>query len=138
MNLKPFFHSAEIIARRDVSAHFRDISENVLTFLYFATGVAFWAATLGRLAFVASYFQFLIVGLLVLGVYNTSFNYMNTVSTEVRRGYMKYLLSLPISRSGFSLGRIIAGSVEGIVYAAVLLAFAILVMGLGVDAKQRV
>lgn len=118
-----------LIAKRDFHAHFRGFSNNLWLFMYFITGAVFWAVSLGRLVSVPSYFQFLVVGLMVLGVYNTSFNYMNVVSTEVRRGYMKYLLALPVSRGGLTVGRVLAGAAQGIVYATVLLAFAVVMIG---------
>src|SRR3989442_13580446 len=112
------------IAKRDLYAHFRSLPNNLLLFMYFITGAAFWAVSLGRLVLVPSYFQFLIVGLTVLGIYNTSFNYMNVVSTEVRRGYMKYLLALPLSRGGLTVARVLAGASQGIVFVERLVAFA--------------
>jgi ABC-2 type transport system permease protein len=118
-----------VIARRDFYAHFRSLSNNLFLFMYFITGAVFWAVSLGRLVAVPSYFQFLVVGLAVLGIYNTSFNYMNVVSTEVRRGYMKYLLALPVSRGGLTVGRVLAGASQGIVYVAILLAIAVTMIG---------
>ena len=61
------------------------------------------------------------MGLLILGVYNTSYNYMSIIGTEVRRGYVKYLLVLPVSRGGITVGRVLAGTIQGIVYVAILL-----------------
>jgi ABC-type transport system involved in multi-copper enzyme maturation permease subunit len=55
---------------------------------------------------------------------------MNVVSTEVRRGYMKYLLALPFSRGGLTVGRVFAGAAQGIAYVAILLAFAVAMTGL--------
>lgn len=129
MSNRLFIHSMYIIAKRDFLAHFRSLSNTLILFLYFATGVAFWAATLGGLTVLVSYFQFLLIGLLVLGVYNTSYNYMNVISTEVRRGYTKYLLALPISLGGLTLGRVLTGAFQGIVYVAVLLIFATPLIG---------
>jgi ABC-type polysaccharide/polyol phosphate export permease len=81
----------------------------------------FWAITLGRLVILPNYFEFLLAGLLVMGVYNTSVNYADVIYAELRRGQMKYLLSLPVDRKGFALGRVVAGTVQGIVYSLVLL-----------------
>lgn len=130
MNPRVFFYSLTIIVKRDLVAHFSSLSNNFISFLYFITGVVFWAASLGRLVSLPGYFQFLIVGLMILGVYNTSFYYMNVVSREVRKGYLKYLLALPISRGGFTLGRVLTGALTGMTYVAGLFIFAALVMGL--------
>lgn len=130
MSRRLFTHSMLVIAKRDFYAHFRSPSTTLFLFIYFITGAAFWAVSLGRLVVVPSYFQFLIVGLTVLGIYNTSFNYMNVVSTEVRRGYTKYLLALPFDRGGLTVGRVLAGAAQGMAYVAILLAFAVAMMGL--------
>lgn len=129
MNRSLFVSSMLVIAKRDFYAHFSNFSNNLWLFMFFITGAVFWAVSLGRLVLVANYFQFLIVGLMVLGVYNTSFNYMNVVSTELRRGYMKYFLALPLSRGGLTIGRVLAGAAEGIVYVAILFAFAVAMIG---------
>jgi len=118
-----------VIAKRDFYAHFSSLSNNLWLFMFFITGAAFWAVSLGGLVLVPNYFQFLIVGLMVLGIYNTSFNYMNVVSTEARRGYKKYLMALPLSRAGLTIGRVLAGAAEGIVYVAILFAFAVAMIG---------
>ncbi len=129
MNRKLFISSMLLIAKRDFYVHFSSFSNNLWLFMFFITGAVFWAVSLGRLVLVPNYFQFLIVGLMVLGVYNTAFNYMNIVSTEVRRGYVKYLLALPVSRGGLTIGRVLAGASEGIVYVAILFAFAVAMIG---------
>src|SRR5438034_10899715 len=54
---------------------------------------------------------------------------MNVVSTELRRGYMKYFLALPLSRGGLTIGRVLAGAAERIVYVAILFAFAVAMIG---------
>src|SRR5438128_3176752 len=118
-----------VIVKRDVLAHFRSVSNTFILFLYFVTGAVFWAASLGGLVTVRSYFTFLIVGLMVLGVYNTSYNYMNVVSTEMRRGYVKYLLALPLNRGGLTLGRVVAGALQGILYLMILLSVGVLLIG---------
>jgi len=130
LNRSLIINSMLVIAKRDLYAHFSSLSNNLWLFMFFITGAIFWAVSLGRLVLVPNYFQFLIVGLMVLGIYNTSFNYMIVVSTEVRRGYMKYLLALPVSRGGLTIGRVLAGAAEGIVYVGILFAFAVVMIAL--------
>lgn len=130
MRGRQFVESMIVITRRDLVAHFGSLSNNVFLFIYFITGAVLWAVTLSRLVSLNNYFQFLLIGLMVLGIYNTSYNYMNIVSTEVRRGYMKYFLALPLSRGGFSFGRVAAGTLQGLVYVAILFIFSVLLMGL--------
>jgi len=123
-----FGESAFVIAKRDVAMFAGNPANLVFLLLFFLTGALFWAPTLGHLVSLHGYFAFLIVGLLALGAYNTSFNYMGVISSEVRRGYMKYLLSLPISRIGFTIGRV-AGATEGVLYLEILFVFAIFIIG---------
>ena len=69
MNRKLFISSMLLIAKRDFYVHFSSFSNNLWLFMFFITGAVFWAVTLGRLVLVPNYFEFLIVGLMVLGVY---------------------------------------------------------------------
>ena len=98
------------------------------TFLYFLTGVLFTGSTLANLVSLKDYLSFISVGLLV-GIYNTSYFYMNVIAREIRRGYIKYLLVLPLNRLGLALARLITGATLGITFAAMLVCFILFLAG---------
>ena len=129
MTLEFFLKSLTLIAKRDIITWFRDVWVNVILLSYFATGVVLWAATLGQLVMVKNYFQFLVVGLMVLGIYNTSYHYSEVVAAETRTGYIKYLLTLPLSKGGLTLGRVVAGALMGFVYLMLLVLFVAFLVG---------
>lgn len=124
-----FLRSLLVILKRDLHEQYRNLTWMVMLFLYFLTGVFFTGATLTNLVSLKDYLSFISVGLLVLGIYNTSYFYMNVVSREIRRGYIKYLLVLPLNRLGLALARLITGATLGITFAAMLMCFNLFLAG---------
>jgi ABC-2 type transport system permease protein len=114
-------HTLYVILKKDIVTYYRGISWILIVALYFLTSVFFTATALGGLVEVARYFQFVAVGMIIIGLYNTSFLYMNVVSGETRRGYIKYLLALPFNRSGLAIGRMFAGMLRGVTFSIFML-----------------
>jgi len=75
-----------------------------------------------------NYFQFLAPGVVATGLFAAAFVIGREVNMETRRGYNEYLLSLPLRRSEFVLGRMTAGGLRGIIYAIPLLGLAMLIL----------
>ncbi len=124
-----FINCIWMIVKRDISAYYRGIVWIFMVFLYFLTWVFFTATTLGNLVTVRNYFQFLIAGMIVIGIYNSSFTFMTVISGEKRRGYIKYLLSLPINRVGLSVGRLLTGMLQGVTFSFFMLVITFLLLG---------
>jgi len=122
--------TAYIIVKRDITAHYRGLSWIFMLFLTFLTWIFFTTTTLANLMKIGNYFQYLVAGIIVLGIYNGSYNYMNVVVGERRRGYTKYLLSLPINRMGLALGRVCAGMLQGVTFSFFSLVITFLLVGL--------
>jgi len=121
MKTGSFLHTLRVILKKDIITYYRGVSWILIVALYFLTSVFFTATALGGLVEVAKYFQFVAVGMITIGLYNTSFLYMNVVSGETRRGYIKYLLALPFNRSGLAIGRMLAGMLRGVTFSIFML-----------------
>lgn len=72
------------------------------------------------------YFEFVLPGIVVLALFASAFTIGREVSIEIRRKIHYYILSLPFSDWEVILGRVIAGSVRGLIYSSPLLLLAII------------
>ena len=124
-----FTRSLFVVFKRDIYAQYRNLTWMAILFLYFLTGILFTGSTLANLVSLKNYLSFVSVGLLVLGIYNTSYFYMNVIAREIRRGYIKYLLVLPLNRLGLALARLMTGALLGITFAAMLICFNLFFVG---------
>lgn len=121
MKAGSFQHTLLVILKKDIITYYRGVSWILIIATYFLTSVFFTAIALGGLVEIGRYFQFVAVGMIVIGLYNTSFIYMSVVSGEIRRGYVKYLLSLPFNRAGLAVGRMLAGMLRGVTFSIFML-----------------
>lgn len=124
-----FVYSLCVIVKKDILTYYRGISWIIIITLYFLMGIFFTAASLGGLVDISRYFQFVAVGMIIIGLYNTSFTYMNVVSGETRRGYVKYLLSLPFNRAGLAIGRMLTGMLRGVTFSILMLIVTFSIIG---------
>lgn len=67
------------------------------------------------------YFQFFAPGLAVVGLFASAFMIGREINIEVRREIHHYLLSLPMTRAEFTIGRVLAGGLRGMLYMTPLL-----------------
>jgi len=75
-----------------------------------------------------NYFEFLAPGIVAMGLFAAAFVIGREVNMETRRGYNLYLLSLPLRRSEFVFGRMVAGGIRGLVYGIPLLILAMVIL----------
>ena len=71
------------------------------------------------------YFEFVLPGIVVLALFASAFTIGREVSIEIRRRIHYYILSLPFRDWEVILGRVIAGSIRGLIYSSPLLLLAI-------------
>jgi len=71
-----------------------------------------------------SYFQFLVPGIVVAGLFSAATDTGRRIWLALREGVMQYYLTLPIRTGGLVGAYIISGGLGGIVYSGVLLAIA--------------
>ena len=65
---------------------------------------------------IPDYFLFMAPGITAIAAFASSFSIGREVGVEIRRGFTQYLLSLPITRYELALGRIMSGTVRGLIY----------------------
>ncbi|MEM4749809.1 MAG: ABC transporter permease [Sulfolobales archaeon] len=65
---------------------------------------------------IPNYFIFMAPGITAIASFASAFSIGREVGVEVRREYTQYLLSLPISRYELAIGRILSGTVRGLIY----------------------
>ncbi len=75
-----------------------------------------------------NYFKFVAPGIVAVGLFAAAFVIGREVNNETRRGYNQYLLSLPVRRFEFVVGRMIAGGLRGLIYAIPLLVLAMWIL----------
>jgi ABC-type polysaccharide/polyol phosphate export permease len=116
--------------KRDIRQQYKNLAWLAVLLLFFLSGVLFVGPALANLLSIGNYLSFVSIGILVLGIYNTSYFYMNVISGEIRRGYTKYLLVLPLSRAGLALARLATGALMGVTFASILIVFVVFIAGL--------
>lgn len=78
---------------------------------------------------IISYFSFFAPGVTVVGLFASAFMIGREINMEVRRDIHHYMLSLPITRVEFAVGRLLAGGLRGMVYMSPLLLTTFLLLG---------
>jgi ABC-type polysaccharide/polyol phosphate export permease len=79
---------------------------------------------------IISYFSFFAPGVTVTGLFASAFMIGREINMEVRRDIHHYMLSLPITRVEFAVGRLLAGGLRGMLYMSPLLLITFLFLGL--------
>ncbi|MBS7616129.1 ABC transporter permease [Candidatus Bathyarchaeota archaeon] len=78
---------------------------------------------------IKSYFNFFAPGLAVTGLFASAFMIGREVNMEKRREVHQYMLSLPMGRIEFAIGRVLSGGMRGMVYMSPLLATCFVFVG---------
>lgn len=78
---------------------------------------------------IISYFSFFAPGVTVLGLFASAFMIGREINMEVRRDIHHYMLSLPITRVEFAVGRLLSGGLRGMMYMSPLLLITFLFLG---------
>jgi ABC-2 type transport system permease protein len=65
---------------------------------------------------IPNYFLFIATGIAAIASFASAFSIGREVGIEIRRNYTQYLLSLPLSRIELAFGRILSGTVRGLIY----------------------
>src|SRR5712691_13281115 len=68
-----------------------------------------------------SYFQFLVPGIVVVGLFSAATDTGRRIWLELREGVVQYYLTLPVRTSGLVVANIISGGLGGIVYSGILM-----------------
>jgi ABC-2 type transport system permease protein len=79
--------------------------------------------------YIPDYVKFLATGILALSTFASAFSIGREVGIEIRREFTHYLLSLPLSRTALVLGRILSGTLRGLIYQSSFIVLAMLVVG---------
>jgi len=79
---------------------------------------------------IPDYVKFLATGILALSTFASAFSIGREVGIEIRREFTHYLLSLPLSRGALVFGRIMSGTLRGLIYQASFIILAMLVVGM--------
>lgn len=79
--------------------------------------------------------NYLIAGVIIMSVFQTSINNSSDILSDISSGYMKEVMVAPIARSQISLGNILSGAVVATLQGAVTMIVG-MVIGLRVNALQ--
>src|SRR5213594_5067138 len=71
-----------------------------------------------------SYFQFLVPGIVVMGLFSAATDTGRRIWLALREGVVQYYMTLPIRTSGLVAAYIISGGLGGVVYSSALLIIA--------------
>ncbi len=82
-------------------------------------------------------FNYLIAGVIIMSVFQTSINNSSDILTDIASGYMKEVMVAPISRSQISMGHILSGAVIATLQGILTLVVGI-VLGLHMNLLQFV
>ncbi len=80
-------------------------------------------------SYIPDYFRFIAPGIAAIAIFASAFSIGREVGVEVRRQYTQYLLTLPITRLQLAAGRIIGGSVRGLIYQIPFIALLFIIEG---------
>lgn len=79
--------------------------------------------------YIPDYVKFLATGVLALSTFASAFSIGREVGIEIRREFTHYLLSIPVSREALVFGRILSGTLRGLIYQASFIVLAALIVG---------
>src|SRR6266568_9208329 len=76
----------------------------------------------------SSYFQFLVPGIVVVGLFSAATDTGRRIWLALREGVVQYYMTLPLRTSGLVVANIISGGLGGLVYSGLLLIIASIVI----------
>ncbi len=104
------------IAIRDIATLFRTPWIIISRSLAFIVQLFVFATLISKLVVVASFFQYYAVGSVVGTIASISFIIGYDIFEEAEEGVLDYLLTLPVSRRQFIVGRALGGAVRAMIY----------------------
>src|SRR5438309_68261 len=104
------------MARRDIEVLFRTPWIIISRGLAFIIQLFVFATLISRLVSVSGFFQYYAVGSIISMVASISFVIGYDIFEEAEEGVLDYLLTLPISRRQFIIGRALGGALRAIIY----------------------
>ncbi len=78
---------------------------------------------------IPDYFKFFTTGVIAIAAFASAFSIGREVGIEIRREYTHYLLGLPFSRGEVVAGRILGGTLRGVIYQSSFVALAAILVG---------
>lgn len=104
------------IALRDIATLFRTPWIIISRSLAFIVQLFVFAALISKLVVVPGFFQYYAIGSVVGTIASISFIIGYDIFEEAEEGVLDYLLTLPISRRQFIVGRALGGAVRAMIY----------------------
>src|SRR5213594_3300460 len=104
------------MARRDIEVLFRTPWIIISRGLAFIIQLFVFATLISRLVSVSGFFQYYAVGSIISMVASISFIIGYDIFEEAEEGVLDYLLTLPVSRRQFIVGRALGGAVRAMIY----------------------
>ncbi|MCS7385263.1 MAG: ABC transporter permease [archaeon GB-1867-005] len=83
-----------------------------------------------RREYIPNYMQFAAPGIAIMALFISAFSIGRETAQEFRRGYNQYLLSLPFSDWQLAVGKMLAGTVRGLIYVTPFLMLVAILVGL--------
>src|SRR5215467_5711064 len=120
------------VARADFSYFFRTKWLMAILLTLSLSDMLVTALVYGRIvptnSAVGNYFQYLVPGIVVVGLFSAATDTGRRVWLAMRDGVIQYYISLPLKASGLVVANIISGGLGGLVYSGLLLLIASIVI----------
>ncbi|MHA1751595.1 MAG: ABC transporter permease [Candidatus Helarchaeota archaeon] len=110
-----------IILKMDIKNFFRFTYWIAILMVSYIIDLLIMANTLGNLIVGLNYLKFFSPGITLVSAFSASFILGRKINIEKENKFDFYLLSLPLKRLDFILGRALAGALQGLVYSFPLL-----------------
>src|SRR3989441_10184435 len=104
------------MARRDIATLFRTPWIIISRSLAFIVQLFVFATLISKLVVVPGFFQYYAIGSVVGTIASISFIIGYDIFEEAEEGVLDYLLTLPVSRRQFIVGRALGGAVRAMIY----------------------
>src|SRR5437899_12032515 len=117
------------MARRDIEVLFRTPWIIISRGLAFIIQLFVFATLISRLVSVSGFFQYYAVGSIISMVASISFIIGYDIFEEAEEGVLDYLLTLPVSRRQFIIGRALGGAIRALIYVTPMFAVVSIIEG---------
>ena len=117
------------MARRDIEVLFRTPWIIISRGLAFIIQLFVFATLISRLVSVSGFFQYYAVGSIISMVASISFIIGYDIFEEAEEGVLDYLLTLPVSRRQFIIGRALGGAIRALIYVTPMFAVVAILEG---------
>ncbi len=116
-----WLNTALLVAEKDIDVFLKGLNSIITLIANYLVTLVFMGFSLAGLLVLPNYFAFFASGLVLVGLFNTSFLYYTIISDERQSGYIRYLLVLPCSKSAVAVGRMAAAVGQGFLLSALSL-----------------